>query len=197
MHRLTHWVALIVALNGLAPEAAYAESIPLKPVGGTFVVPVIVNEKITLDFLLDSGATEVAIPLDVFSTLLRTDTVSVSDLLSPGEYVLADGSVHRQPRFRIRSLRVGSLELHDVVASVGPAQGSLLLGQSFLARVRTWSVDNQRHVLLINEIATEPPRRDPVPVESALTDRVTAQEKYDRCVMLVGASQCTELQRRL
>ena len=126
------------------------ESIPLKSEGGTYVVPVLINEKITLDFTLDSGAADVSIPLDVFSTLQRTHTISKEDLLEPGVYQLADGSTHRQVRFRIRSLKVGNLELHDVVESVASARGVLLLGQSFLSRLQSWSVDNQRHVLVVS-----------------------------------------------
>ena len=145
-------------------QAVNGESIPLKSEGGTFVLPVLINGKITLDFLLDSGAADVSIPSDVFSTLRRTQTISKEDLLKPGEYQLADGSTQRQQRFRIRSLKVGSVELRDVVGSVGPTEGTLLLGQSFLSRLQTWSVDNQRHVLVINgtvakTVPHEPPHR--------------------------------------
>jgi hypothetical protein len=35
-----------------------------------------------------------------------------------------------------------------VRANVAPVKGSLLLGQSFLGRLKSWSVDNQRHALL-------------------------------------------------
>jgi clan AA aspartic protease (TIGR02281 family) len=149
----------------VTPRAADSgASIPLKPEGGTFVVPVLINDKITLDFTLDSGATDVTIPHDVFSSLRRTQTISKEDLLKPGEYQLADGSTQRQQRFRIRSLKVGSVELRDVVGSVAPTEGTLLLGQSFLSRLQTWSVDNQRHVLIINgtvakTVPREPPHR--------------------------------------
>jgi hypothetical protein len=132
-------------------HCARAETIALKAENGTLVVPVLINGKITLDFTLDSGAADVSIPLDVFLTLQRTDTISESDLLQPGTYELADGSVHRQQRFRVRSLKVGSVELRDVVGSVAPVRGSLLLGQSFLSRLRSWSVDNLRREFLINE----------------------------------------------
>jgi len=83
-------------------------------------VPVLINGKITLDFTVDSGASEVTIPADVFGTLLRTGTISNADLLQPGEYVLADGSTRRERRFRILTLRVGNLEMRNVVASVAP-----------------------------------------------------------------------------
>jgi hypothetical protein len=49
---------------------------------------------------------------------------------------------------------VGNLELRDVIASVIPSAGSLLLGQSFLSRLKSWSIDNELQVLLITPSAT-------------------------------------------
>jgi hypothetical protein len=77
-------------------------------------------------------------------------TISNADLLAPGEYVKDDGSASWAPKFPIRTLKVGDLELQNVVASVSPTQGLLLLGQSFLSRVGNWSVDNQGHALVLN-----------------------------------------------
>jgi len=80
--------------------------------------------------------------------------VSQEDFLDRGPYKLADGSTHYAQRFRFRSLRVGGLELRDVVASVVPAAGSLLLGQSFLSRLKSWSINNELQVLAITPSAT-------------------------------------------
>jgi len=120
--------------------------------GSTFVVPATINGTITLDFTVDSGAAEVTIPAGVFATLRRTGTISEADLLEPGEYRLADGSTRQQPRFRLRTLKVGDFALQDVAAAVAPTKDYLVLGQSFLSRVGTlaWSVDNQRHLLVLN-----------------------------------------------
>ena len=48
------------------------ETIPLEAQGGTLLVPVLINGRITLDFTVDSGAADVSIPADVVSTLNRT-----------------------------------------------------------------------------------------------------------------------------
>lgn len=55
----------------LACGSAQAESIPLIREHGTFVVPVVINDRITLNFTIDSGASDISIPADVFSTLTR------------------------------------------------------------------------------------------------------------------------------
>jgi len=134
--------------------AAYSESIPLIHAHGTLQVPVVVNGRISLNFTIDSGATDVSIPASVFSTLTRNGTVSPQDYLDKRMYKLADGSGEISQRFRIRSLRVGNLEVRDVIASVGDSGGLLLLGQSFLSRLKSWSIDNERQVLLITESTT-------------------------------------------
>jgi clan AA aspartic protease (TIGR02281 family) len=134
--------------------AAYSESIPLIHEHGTLQVPVVINGKVSLNFTIDSGATDVSIPATVFSTLARNGTVSRDDFLDKRMYKLADGSGEISQRFRIRSLRVGKLEVRDVIASVGDSGGLLLLGQSFLSRLKSWSIDNERQTLLITESAT-------------------------------------------
>jgi clan AA aspartic protease (TIGR02281 family) len=138
----------------LAFDTAHSDSIPLIHEHGIFLVPVVINSEITLKFTIDSGAADVSVPADVVSTLQRTGTIAKTDFLDKQVYELADGSTRVSRRFQIRSLRVGSLELHNVIASVAPAEGSLLLGQSFLSRLKTWSMDNERHMLVFNEPAT-------------------------------------------
>ena len=134
--------------------AASAESVPLIHAHGTLQVPVVINDAISLNFTIDSGATDVSIPASLFSTLSRSGVVSRQDLLDKRMYKLADGSGEISQRFRIRSLRVGKLEVRDVIASVGDSGGLLLLGQSFLSRLKSWSIDNERQTLLITESAT-------------------------------------------
>jgi hypothetical protein len=51
--------------------------------------------------------------------------------------------------FRIKSLKVGDRTLENVVGSAAAADGSLLLGQSFLGRFKSWSIDNTKHALVL------------------------------------------------
>ena len=141
----------------LSCGAAYSESIPLIHAHGTLQVPVVVNGKVSLNFTIDSGATDVSIPATVFSELKRDGTVSPQDFLDKRLYKLADGSGEISQRFRIRSLRVGKLEVRDVIASIGDSGGLPLLGQSFLSRLKSWSIDNERQALLITESAISRP----------------------------------------
>jgi TPR repeat protein len=126
-----------------------AVSIPMQSEGGIYVVPVLINDRITLDFVVDSGAADVSIPADVVLTLMRTGTLKEADFLGKKTYVLADGSEVPSQTFRIRSLKVGNKVLEDVRGSIASVKGSLLLGQSFLGRFKSWSVDNAKHALVL------------------------------------------------
>ena len=112
-------------------------------------VPVSINGAITLEFIVDSGASDVVLPGDVVLTLIRTGTITDDDFLGRQNYVLADGRSVPSETFRIRSLKVGGQVLENVTASITDARGSLLLGQSFLSRFQSWSVDNRRRVLVL------------------------------------------------
>ncbi len=132
-----------------APSSSSATEIQLVQEGGVFKVPVVINGSLLLKFMVDSGAADVSIPADVVMTLMRTGTLQASDFLGSKTYVLADGSNVPSQTFIIRALKVGDRVIENVPASMSNVQGSLLLGQSFLSRFRSWSIDNQRQVLVL------------------------------------------------
>jgi tetratricopeptide (TPR) repeat protein len=83
-----HLVALGAPIETtVVARVSSTTEVPLKVVNGTFVVPVQINGIITLDFVVDSGATDVTIPSDVVSTLMRTGTIERADfsLINCGE----------------------------------------------------------------------------------------------------------------
>jgi predicted aspartyl protease len=134
-----------------SPNVALTDpaSIRMERKGGVYVVPVRFNDTITLDAIVDSGASDMSIPADIVSTLVRTRTITDEDFLGEQTYVLADGSKVPSQRFRIRSLKVGNKTVDNVVASIGSVNGEILLGQSFLNRFKSWSVDNEQHTLVL------------------------------------------------
>jgi hypothetical protein len=135
---------------GQAVGASERTVVAMVPDGGTFAVPVTINDQLTLKFIVDSGAADVSIPADVVGTLVRTETITAGDFLGKQTYQMADGSTIPSQRFVIRTLKVGDKTLENVTGSIAPATGSLLLGQSFLSRFKLWSIDNQAGALILN-----------------------------------------------
>lgn len=160
---------------------ARADIVSLQREAGTYLVPVRVNNEITLKFVLDTGASDVSIPADVVSTLIRTGTISDRDFIGVTTYVLADGSKLPSARFMVRELRVGEHSVRNVTASVAPVQGHLLLGQSFLSKLPPWTINYQRHSLIIgNEMPStadqKPPAPRPLPPQQTAASRPTQQQ---------------------
>lgn len=140
-----------VAMEGSAVR------IPLADEGGTYTVPVEVNHAVKLNFIVDSGASEVTIPADVFQTLVGAGTITTSDLGPVQTYKLANGERVRSRRFNIRSLVVGGATVQNISGSTTNQGGALLLGQSFLNQFDGWSIDRRDHDLVLYA----PSKRDP------------------------------------
>jgi hypothetical protein len=136
-------------ITQVSPKSSQAE-VPIEVSHGGFVVPVVINGVVTLNFTIDSGASDVSVPADVVLTLIRAHTLEMNDFLGQKTYTLADGSTVPSQTFRIRSLKVGDRVLENVVGSIASINADLLLGQSFLSRFKSWSIDNQRQVLILN-----------------------------------------------
>jgi hypothetical protein len=147
----TTLAALALVLPALTQPSA-ALQVQLEESHGVLMVPVRINDAVTIPFVLDSGASDVSVPEDVFKTLLRTRTVTESDFREPGVFVTADGSEHSKLRFILHEVRVGDRVVKDVVASVAPDKADPLLGQSFL-KAAYGTMDNTRHTLVFGNDA--------------------------------------------
>jgi hypothetical protein len=145
-----YFAGFAVSFLFLLPVRAEETVIPLKMSSGVYYLPVELNRVLTVDFILDSGAAEVTIPADVVLTLVRTGTVSPEDFLPGKSYSLADGTVVQSPRFILRSIKVGNLVFHNIPAGIGNVESHLLLGQSLLTQLDSWTLDQTRQALIIN-----------------------------------------------
>ena len=142
---------LLAAPAMAAPGTELAsQAVPMEPFNGAFVVPVILNGVITEKFIVDSGAADVSIPAEVASRLKELGALKGSDLLGSKIYTLADGSRVSSEIYRISSITIGHTVVHDVTVRISAERSHLLLGQSFLSRLRSWSMDNARGVLAFN-----------------------------------------------
>jgi gag-polyprotein putative aspartyl protease len=179
-------------------------------------VSVFLNGFLPLPFIVDSGAADVALPTDVVLTLFRTGTIGESDFIGEAKYRLADGSIMKSPTFFLHEVKVGNHSFKHVLASVSPLETKPLLGQSFLSRLGLWSINNERHVLILQSstmaagsnapgdasmapVVPETPQL-PVPFKDGLRDRtswerwfaVTAGEFKDGAEYWAGQRSLTQ-----
>jgi hypothetical protein len=71
------------------PKAPDSGRVKMVESGGIYYVPVVINDALKLDFIVDSGASDVSIPADVVLTLMRTGTINGSDFIGTETYRLA------------------------------------------------------------------------------------------------------------
>lgn len=134
----------------LPPPVEHAVRVPLTARGGGHMVQVALAGVCCLPFLLDSGASDVSIPPFLFAALIKGGHVTRADMIDVRTYVTASGTVEGL-RFRMPPITVGGITVRNVVGSVSPdgPPDMLLLGQSFLQRFRSWSIDNTTNELVL------------------------------------------------
>jgi aspartyl protease family protein len=118
--------------------------------GNLLEVPVRLNDVITLNFIFDTGASDISIPIDVFTTLIKTGTLNESDLIGSKQYKFANGKTEIQKVFRLKQLDIGELSFSNVEISVSPTPDSpLLLGQSLISKFGKYFIDYDENLLTI------------------------------------------------
>src|SRR6516162_5326266 len=125
-------LCLLIALLGmLRPSPALSETVPLERYHGTYMISVQINGAVVLPFVLDTGASLVVLPADVFRTLTRTGTVTRADFVGTGTAVLADGSKHPSDKAaRVKGVQLPVLKARteDDIDTAFAALGQLQAG---------------------------------------------------------------------
>ncbi len=94
-----------------------------------------------VDFMVDSGATTTALPLEV-ATAAGVEVGGLPVLLNT-----ANGTVSAQ-RGVVARLDIGPIALKDAPVVVSPAFGDMaVLGMSFLSRLQAWRVEGRTLIL--------------------------------------------------
>jgi clan AA aspartic protease (TIGR02281 family) len=139
------------AVRQQSSAAITSRTVTLRRHGGVLMVPALLNDSVSADFIVDSGASDVVLPETVLDGLRKAGKFSDADFTGTQMVKIASGSILKVRTFTLRSLSVGNRVLTNLHAAVAPAKATPLLGQSFLQRFATWSIDNERQVLVLRE----------------------------------------------
>lgn len=124
------------------------ERIKMTKSGSVYKIPAEINDVLKVDFLLDTGASDVFISPEIALTLMRTGTLSDKDYLGSSVYSFANGKTESCKKYKLKKLKIGSKEIRDVECAVAnDIIGDMLLGQSFLQKLGGFEID-----YLTNEI---------------------------------------------
>lgn len=164
-------VVLLLVVVVAAGELLMAEDIPLRNVDGLYKAPVRLNDSVTLDFAIDTGAADVSMSDEVVDALTKSGAIDKADIKGSQTYVLADGSKIKCRALIIRKMQLGKQEAKDVEGSTCPGKALLLLGQSFFKKLGSWSMDLNKNLMIVKSEVGEvaiAPKPMPVP-EPTLT----------------------------
>jgi uncharacterized protein (TIGR02145 family) len=147
MKQIFIFLFFISAFNSFAQKTN--TEIYLKRAGGVYEVPVELNGVLKIDFVFDSGASEVSISPDVAMTLMRAKTIKESDWLPGQYYTFADGSSAKSVRFKLSSVKIGNKIIYDVNCSISNSiEAPMLLGQSALKKFGKYTFDYENEKLI-------------------------------------------------
>jgi clan AA aspartic protease (TIGR02281 family) len=116
----------------------------MKSKNGVKYIPCEVNG-VALDFIFDSGASNVSLSLTEALFLIKNDKISNYDILGYSKAKLANGELVENTDIILREIKIGNIVLEDVRASVvNNLDAPLLLGQSVISRLgKVVIADNQ------------------------------------------------------
>lgn len=133
-------------------DSAYelkVEEIPFTKEGGVCKVKCAING-LPLHFIFDTGATDVSISSVEATFMAKNDFLSSSDIIGKQNYQTADGNITEGTVINLKDVKLGSLHLNNIKASVVRNQvAPLLLGQSVLSKLGKIEIDNTKKVLRI------------------------------------------------
>lgn len=125
------------------------EIISLKNSNGVYFINIEIGNQ-SLNFVLDSGASDVALSLQVERDLIRDGEITREDYLEPALYKLADGRIVSCRRVKLKEMKIGEIIVKNVTASIGVSETPLLLGRSFLDNFKSWTIDNKSNSLTLS-----------------------------------------------
>lgn len=141
-----------IAADADGDDSAYelkVEEISFTQESGVCKVKCAING-LPLHFIFDTGATDVSISSVEATFMAKNDFLSSSDIVGKQNYQTADGNITEGTVINLKDVKLGSLHLNNIKASVVRNQAApLLLGQSVLSKLGKIEIDNTKKVLRI------------------------------------------------
>lgn len=124
--------------------------IKMKKSGGVYLISAVVNGS-NMDFIFDTGASDITISQVEALFLYKQGTLTEDDFIGVQQYQIADGSISEGSIINLKTLQIGNKVLRNVKASIiHNTSAPLLLGQSALNQFGQITIDYKN-----NEITLE------------------------------------------
>ena len=125
--------------------------VKMRESGGVYLIPITVNG-LALDFIFDTGASNVSISIAEALVMARQGKITDEDIVTK-EQAFSDavGNISVGMVVRLRTLEIGDITLKDVEATVvDNARAPLLLGQTALGKFSKVTIDYDASTIEFN-----------------------------------------------
>lgn len=142
------YIATLMFLTIITSFSSFGQTIiQMEYSEGVYKIPCYVNGA-RMKFILDTGASDVCISVDMAEYLLENDYISTDDFYGLGQSSIADGTVVDHIKLMIDDIEIGGLHIKDVPAIVIAAQSApLLMGQSALRKLGSYTINGNKLVI--------------------------------------------------
>jgi len=121
----------------------------MKKKGDVYVVPCKVNG-LDLEFIFDTGASDVSISLTEALFMIKNGYLSETDIRGTEYYKIANGEIAQGTKILIKEIQFAGLKLVNVEASIAHNMvAPLLLGQSAISKLGKIQIDPTNNALTI------------------------------------------------
>lgn len=121
----------------------------MKREGGVSTIPCMVNG-LNLNFIFDTGASDVSISLAEATFMLKNGYLKESDIVGSNKYRDAVGNINEGITINLRQIEIAGLKLYNIKAAiVKNNKAPLLLGQSAIKKLGKIQLDLASNTLTI------------------------------------------------
>ncbi|MFL0131834.1 retropepsin-like aspartic protease family protein, partial [Tenacibaculum maritimum] len=114
---------------------------------GVYYVPCKIKD-IPMNFIFDTGASNVSISLTEAMFLLKHGAISTKNIGATTKYQIANGKIQEGTKVIIPSIKVGGFELNNIEAGiVHNMEAPLLLGQSAISKLGKVQLDGNKLII--------------------------------------------------
>lgn len=134
----------------VAYDAGNEVAVPFEEQGGVKLIDVMINGQFTVKMILDSGCSGTLISMAEAKYLYDKGCFTEEDILGTTQSQIADGSIVENMVINLRQLVIGNqIVCNNVTATVSSnTEAPLLLGNEVLNRVPSYSVDNEKKLII-------------------------------------------------
>ena len=111
---------------------------------GVYKIPCKIDG-IPMNFIFDTGASDVSISLTEAQFLLKQELLTEKDIIGKEKYQIADGQIAEGTKILLQEINIRGLVLHNIEASVIHNQEApLLLGQNVISKLGKFEIEGNR-----------------------------------------------------